>query len=140
MTRPRAAEDSVISDERAIRELVALWHRATGAGDVDTVLGLMTEDVVFLVAGRPPMRGRDAFERGLRGMLAQNQIESSSDIQEIEVAGSLAYCWSELSVRVIPNAGGSANSRAGPALTILRKQSGGSWAVARDANLLVERS
>jgi len=29
------------SDEQTIRSLVALWHRATAAGDVDTVLGLM---------------------------------------------------------------------------------------------------
>jgi len=29
------------SDEQAIRGLVALWHSATAAGDVDTVLGLM---------------------------------------------------------------------------------------------------
>jgi hypothetical protein len=28
------------SDEQAIRDL-ALWHRATASGDVDTVLGLM---------------------------------------------------------------------------------------------------
>jgi len=128
------------TDERAIRDLVALWHSATAAGEVSTVLGLMTEDVVFLVAGSPPIRGRDAFERGLRGLLAQHRIESSSEIQEVVVEGSLAYCWSELSVRVVPLAGGSARLRAGPALTILRKQSTGSWAVVRDANLMVERS
>ena len=43
----------MITDEQAIRDLVALWHRATAAGDVDTVLGLMADDVVFLVAGQP---------------------------------------------------------------------------------------
>ena len=47
--------------ERAIRDLVALWHRATAKGDVDTVLSLMPEDVVFLVAGKEPMRGRGAL-------------------------------------------------------------------------------
>jgi len=46
------------SDEQAIRSLVALWHSATASGDVETVLSLMAEDVVFLVAGRPPMQGR----------------------------------------------------------------------------------
>jgi len=29
-------------DEQAIRDLIALWHRATAAGDVNTVLGLMS--------------------------------------------------------------------------------------------------
>lgn len=38
--------------KKRIRELVATWHSATGEGDLDTVLGLMTEDAVFLVPGR----------------------------------------------------------------------------------------
>src|ERR1051326_7457378 len=42
------------SDERAIRDLIATWLQASAGGDNDTVLGLMTDDVVFLVAGRPP--------------------------------------------------------------------------------------
>ena len=44
------------SDEDQIRQLIATWHAATRAGDIDTVLGLMTDDVVFLVPGRHPMR------------------------------------------------------------------------------------
>jgi uncharacterized protein (TIGR02246 family) len=49
-------EQPVTSDEEQIRELVATWMAATRTGDVDTLLGLMTEDVVFLVSGKPPMR------------------------------------------------------------------------------------
>jgi len=123
-------------DEQAIRKLVALWHSATAAGDVDTVLGLMAEDVIFLVAGQPPVRGRSSFERGLRGLLTQHRIESTGEIQEIDVSGSLAYCWSILTVRVAPIAGGDAIARKGSALSILRKQPNGSWIVVRDANML----
>ena len=35
--------------------------RASAAGDVERVLGLMAEDVVFLLPGQPPMRGRETF-------------------------------------------------------------------------------
>jgi uncharacterized protein (TIGR02246 family) len=124
------------SDEQAIRDRVALWHRATAAGDVDTILGLMAEDVVFLVAGQPPMRGRDAFEHGLRGLLIQHRIESTGEVQEVEVSGSLAYSWTNLTVRVVPLSGGDATVRRGSALSIFRKQSNGSWVLIRDANLL----
>ena len=124
------------TDEQAIRDLVALWHSATAAGDIDTVLGLMAEDVVFLVAGQPPMRGRGSFERALRGLLSQHRLESTSEVQEVEVSGSLAYCWTNLTVRVVPLIGGNATVRAGSALSILCKQSNGSWVVMRDANLL----
>ena len=124
------------SDELAIRNLVALWHSATAAGDVDTVLGLMAEDVVVLVAGRPPMRGRSSFESGLRGLLAEHRIESTGEVQEVEVSGRLAYCWSRLSVRIVPLSGGSSTARTGNAVSILRKDASGAWVVWRDANLL----
>jgi len=124
------------TDEQSIRDLVALWHSATAAGDVGTVLGLMTEDVVFLVAGQPPLRGRDSFERGLRGLLTQHRIESTGEVEEVEVSGSLAYCWTKLNVRVIPRTGVSATVRTGSTLSIFRKQPNGSWVLASDANLL----
>ena len=43
------------NDEQAIRQLVATWMAATKAGDMETVLSLMADDVVFLLPGRPPM-------------------------------------------------------------------------------------
>lgn len=124
------------ADEQAIRTLVAEWHRATAAGDVESVLRLMAEDVVFLVAGQPPMRGRLNFEKGLRGLLAAHRVASTAEVQEIEVSGDLAYCWSTLNVEITPTSGGSRTVRSGSALSILRKQSTGAWVVVRDANLL----
>ena len=49
------------SDESEIRQLVATWMTATKAGDIETVLSLMADDVVFLIAGQPPMIGKSAF-------------------------------------------------------------------------------
>jgi hypothetical protein len=37
------------ADEREIRQVVAKWMTATKAGDIETVLTLMADDVVFLV-------------------------------------------------------------------------------------------
>ena len=124
------------TDEQAIRELVEVWHRATAIGKIDLVLGLMSEDVVFLVCGKPPMWGRKEFERGLRALLAEHRIESSGVIQEIEVSGNLAYCWTNLTVRIIPLLGGAETVRAGSALSILHKQASGAWVIVRDANLM----
>jgi uncharacterized protein (TIGR02246 family) len=124
------------ADEKAIRDVIARWHRATGAGDVDTILGFMAEDAVFLVAGQPPMKGRAAFERGLRQVLAEHRVESSGEVQEVEVSGDLAYSWTHLTVKVIPRKGGNAMVRSGSALSVFRKQPNGSWVLTRDANLL----
>jgi uncharacterized protein (TIGR02246 family) len=128
------------SDEQTIRNLVAQWHRATAAGDVDAVLGLMSEDVVFLVAGKPPMKGRSTFEKGLRRLLESHRIDSTGEVQECVVSGDLAYCWALLTVRVTPISGGDATARSGSALSIFRKQVNGSWLLMRDANLLPSAS
>lgn len=126
----------MLQDEQAIRDMIALWHSATARGDVDTVLTLMDENAVFLVPGQPPMRGRDGFERGLRDLLKTHRIESSSEIQEVEVSGTWAYCWSQLTVKVITLADNSATTRQGNALSILHKQADGHWRLVRDANML----
>ena len=123
------------TDEQAIRNLDAQWHSATAAGDVETVLRLMAEDVVFLVTDHPPMN-RGTIEKRLRYLLASYRVESTNEIQEVEVSGNLAYCWTVLTVRVTPISGGNSVVRTGSALSILRKQANGSWVVVRDANLL----
>ena len=123
-------------DEQQIRELVATWMAATKAGDVETVLGLMTDDVVFLVPGRPPM-GKAEFAAAARAQASGDapSFDGSSDIQEIQVAGDWAWLWSRLRVVVTPPDGSPPLQREGHTLTVLRR-SQGRWLLARDANLL----
>ena len=45
------------ADEQAIRDLISNWLKFTSAGDVDAILRLMAEDVVFLLPGQAPMKG-----------------------------------------------------------------------------------
>ena len=120
-------------DERAIRELVARWMAASQAGDTQTVLSLMTDDVVFMVPGREPF-GKQDFAAASEGM-KDVRIEGRSDIRELQVLGDWAYLRSYLEVSVTPP-GGNAVRRAGYTLTILRKQPDGRWLLSRDANLL----
>jgi uncharacterized protein (TIGR02246 family) len=126
------------NDEQAIRDLIATWMRASAEGDQQKVLELMAEDVVFLVPGHLPMRGRAAFAAASKG-LEQTRIEGKSDIQEVHVAGDWAYCWTHLTVTMTPP-GGSPVRRSGPTLSILRKQPEGAWVLFRDANLLTPES
>lgn len=71
-------------DEQAIRQLGETRLAASPRGDIDSVPGLMTDDVVFMAPGREPF-GKDAFEAATKG--AQTfEIDGKSDIQEIEIA------------------------------------------------------
>src|SRR3954469_1262243 len=124
------------NDEQEIRQLVTTWIEATKAGDTETVLSLMADDVVFLVTGQPPMIGKAAFAAAMRAQSGQGrpQFEGESEIQEIQVLGDWAYMWTKLTV-VFTRPDGSPLTRAGNTLTILKKQNG-KWVLARDANML----
>jgi len=63
-------------------------------------------------------------------------FEVKSDIQEIQVSGTLAYCWNHLTVDVQPKNGGTAICAAGFVLSVMKKNSAGQWQLFRDANLL----
>jgi uncharacterized protein (TIGR02246 family) len=122
-------------DEKAIRTLVDTWMTASKSGDRDTVLGLMADDVVFMVPGREPF-GKEAFV-SQSDALKDVEIDGRSDIRELKVLGDWAYLRNYLEVTMTP-ADGKPVRRAGYTLTILRKQ-GGRWLLTRDANLLTEQ-
>ncbi|HEX6893760.1 MAG TPA: SgcJ/EcaC family oxidoreductase [Bryobacteraceae bacterium] len=126
-----------MDDEQQIRQLISTWMTATKAGDIDKVLSLMSDDVVFLVPGQPVMT-KAKFEAAARAQSTGNtpQFDGTSEIQEIKVLGDWAFMWSKLTVMVTPPGGGPTIKRAGHTLTILKKQNG-HWVLARDANLLV---
>lgn len=125
------------TDEEQIRQLVATWMAASKAGDTETVLSLMSDDVVFLVPGRPPMTKADfaAASKAQSGSDAP-QIDGTSEIEELRVLGDWAFLRTKLRVVVTPPNGAPTVVRAGHTLTILRKDNG-KWVLARDANLLV---
>jgi len=120
-------------DERAIRDVVETWMRASTSGDFSTVLGLMTDDVVFMVPGRPPF-GKEAFAAASDGMKGVT-LEGTSEIQEIQVLGDWAYLRNRIEMTMTPESGAPIR-RSGYTLSILRKESDGRWRLARDANLL----
>jgi len=113
---------------------VETWMRASQAGDTETVLGLMTDDALFMVPGQPPF-GKEAFKAASQGQ--QNfTIAGKSDIQEIRVLGDWAYMRNHLEITITPKDGGPAVKRSGYTLTILQKQADGKWQLKRDANLM----
>ena len=124
------------TDEIEIRKLVDDWLASTRAGDVDHVLSLMTDDVVFFSSGRPPMR-KPEFAAASRSQPGQPKpkIDATSEIQEIVVSGDWAFLWTNLSVTVSLSDEKPSFTRAGQTLTVLKKDHG-QWRIARDANLL----
>ena len=88
------------NDERAIRELVDKWLDASEKGDLDTMLGLLADDVIFMVPNKEPF-GKEEFAASNEEM-KDLHLEAISDIQEIKILGDWAWMRSHLKVTFRP--------------------------------------
>jgi uncharacterized protein (TIGR02246 family) len=120
-------------DERAIRKLIDDWMQATARGELAKVLSMMSDDVVFMTAGREPF-GKKEFATQSASM-KDMKVEGVSSPVEIKVLGDWAYLRNHISLTVTPKSG-QPTKRAGYTLTILNRQPDGRWVITRDANLL----
>ncbi|HEY6806796.1 MAG TPA: SgcJ/EcaC family oxidoreductase [Pyrinomonadaceae bacterium] len=118
-------------DEQAIRGLVETWLRASERKDLETILPLMEDDVVFITAGNEPF-GKEAFARGFESM-KNIKLECVGEIQEIRVLGEWAYVHNFLRI-TFTQPDGTAKKHSGHILSILHKGTDGQWRIARDAN------
>jgi uncharacterized protein (TIGR02246 family) len=121
-------------DTRQIRQLVDSWIAASKAHNLRALMGMVTDDVVFMTPGRAPF-GKAEFTADVertKGIA----IDARAEVQEIEVFGPRAYVRNH--VRVELTSPGQAPKRAsGYAMSVLRKEADGRWRIARDANLVM---
>jgi len=120
-------------DERAIRELVDTWMEASKAGDMATVLDLMTEDVLFMTAGGEPF-GKEEFRDASESMNGMD-MDGRADVLESQVLGDWAWARTHIQISMRPS-GAEPIERCGYTLTILRRCADGKWRLFRDANLV----
>jgi uncharacterized protein (TIGR02246 family) len=123
------------NDERAIREVIDTWLRASSSGDTAKVLTLMADDVVFMTPGQEPFGKAEFSARS--GQLKGTAVDAKANVVEVKVLGDWAFCRTHLRVTMTPP-GGQPMRRTGYTLTIFQKKDDGKWVIARDANLLAK--
>ena len=122
-------------EEQDIRHAHATWISAVNSVDVDLLLTLMTDDAVFLNPGQQPC-GPNGFHANFTAAKDQFAFACASEIEEVSVAGDIAYVRSRDDLRITPRAGGPEVKLAGHRLTIYRRRKDGQWLLARDAHTL----
>ena len=114
---------------------MAEWRRLTAEGNLDGLLSLLADDVIFLTPGNPPITKND-FAAGFREVSAKARIEAMQDVKEIRASGDIAAAWSHLTVALTPKDGGKKSEASGHVLTVFHRSPSGKWLLARDANLV----
>lgn len=137
MKAPQATTTNVQNDEQAIRDSVDTWIEASKKQDLTTLLGLLDDDVLFIVPDREPF-GKEVFAQGNKE-IQDVRMEADIDIKEVKVTGEWAWMRSFLKVSFKP-VEGDTTKLSGHILTIFRKTASGKWVIYRDANFVMPES
>jgi uncharacterized protein (TIGR02246 family) len=121
-------------DARQIRELIDSWIAASNGRDLPALMGMMTDDIVFMTPGRAPF-GKAEFASDVERMKSV-AIAARVEVQEIEVFGPRAYIRNHVRVEIAAP-GQTPKRMSGYAMSILHKEADGRWRIARDANLVM---
>ncbi len=122
-------------DTLEIRDVHTKWINAVNAGDLESLLAMITDDVVFLNPGQPPF-GREGFSANFRRAHKEIQLLCTSELEEVVVVGDVAYTRSRDTLSVTARSSAKAAQLAGYRMTVYRTGSDGRWLLARDVHTL----
>lgn len=114
-----------ISSSEAADRFLDRFLTAYGASDFETLADCYEEEAVYMPAGRPALRGRQAIERHQRAIIAELSPEWRVEPEETLEAGDLLIQRGRYFVRLSPGEGESSDV-VGKYLIILRRQPDGS--------------
>jgi len=115
----------------AIEETFDDWRAAVGAGDLDAVAGLVTEDAEFWSHEQAPLVGRSAVREAFAAALERWAWDQAFECRELIVAGGHALVRGVEVNRLEPRDGGESRVHRQRAFSILREGEDGVWRFAR---------
>lgn len=122
-----------MSDEDAIKDTISAWLAASKEGDRAALADILDDDMLFVVAGRPPF-GKNAFLAGSPGK--PYRFEARVEVLEVVVEGNWALSRVRLDIEFGLSEGAGVAHLSGPTMTVWRKSATGRWRIWRDANMV----
>ena len=111
----------------------AAYTTAINSNNLDSLMAMMTEDVVFLAAHSPPIVGKAAVRAWAEAYLQAYTTQWDKPTQEFVMAGEWAFERYSYTSTDTPKAGGAPVIDTGWGLVIYHRDADGKWRVARDA-------
>lgn len=114
-------------------EAHARYVDAINTNDVDTIMGVMTDDVVFMPPHGQRMVGKDAIRPWVAGYVEAFDSRWVKTTLEFQRAGDWAFEQYSYESADTPKGGGDTMRDTGKGLIIYHREDDGVWRVARDA-------
>ena len=125
--------NSVASSVAAVRQA---WLDAVGAGDVERLAAMVTDDVVVVDGNGRCIHGRDELKADFLKGLESFSIEQNVSSAEVVIRGRWAIEIAEVESTLTPQCGGKSTHIHSTTIVALNRQSDGSWKVGRVLGLL----
>ena len=119
--------------EKAVHQAHLNYVSAINSNNIDSLLAMLTEDVVYLPAGEPVIVGKDAVKPWIAGYFNAYRTEWVEQIQEIVVMGNWAFERHSAQSRDSSYTDGQVYTSSSWGLVIYHFDTDGNWRVARDA-------
>jgi ketosteroid isomerase-like protein len=119
------------ADVEAVEAVVVELDKITTEGDLEALLGYLTEDVVSLPPGEPAIVGKEALRSHHRPLFEAFEIDIVRQPVETTPLGEVVIQWGNGIGSFRPKAGGDAIPLDQKYLYVLKKQSDGSFKIWR---------
>jgi ketosteroid isomerase-like protein len=129
---PKVAGD-VAADREAITALREREINLFGSGNVDSVLAVLTDDVVIMPPNEPALVGKEAARSWYQNVIQQFEIEGTyTSASDLTINGDWAFERMAFALKFTPTGGGAAIEDVGKGFHVYRRQGDGSWKIAQD--------
>ena len=120
------------ADEAAIKGVHLRVTRAIREKDAGGLLASFGGDLVVMPPNEPPIVGKAALRSWFLRLTDEFSIDLDPSVEEVKVTGDLAYERFSFRGTMTPTGGGEPITFGGKGIHVYRRQSDGSWKIARD--------
>ena len=114
-----------------IRRVEIGWTAAVEAGDIEALGRLMTEDIIIIHGNGRMVCGRETVMKDFARSFEDYSVQQSVESEETIVAGEWAFDRAKVHTIISSRKSQDTRQFDSRTVTILRKQSGAEWRVAR---------
>ncbi len=117
----------------AIGDLHQTYVAAINSNDIERILALMSDDVVFQVPGEPELIGKAAIQGWADGFFAAFEAHWDKTQHSLELSGNLAISRYSYTARYCSREDGSQLGEVGKGTCIYRRDPSGQWLLTIDS-------
>ena len=130
---PAPAPDQATADKAAFDAATTTFHDALRNNDVEKFMSYVADDVLFMPAGEPPVRGKEAMRKWMAAFSSQYRTTSLvlAD-RELRVADGWAVELGTYEWGLAPAAGGDTMVDRGNYMQVWQQRSDKSWSFSRE--------